>query len=197
VLRGLRLETNEAPGQMRTSKVGVGSYLGAPPGECEHLVRRLCEWLDSDFFRSASDNNITATAILKAILAHLYIAWIHPFPDGNGRTARLVEFQILCAAGVPSPAAHLLSNHYNKTRSEYYRQLAMSSKSGGDIIPFLQYAIQGLVDGLIDQLWIIKIYQWHIMWLNHIHGCFGHHKHMSPSELRQHHLAIDLSDSIF
>lgn len=55
-------------------------------------------------------------AIFKAVVAHLYLAWIHPVGDGNGRTARLVEFQILLSSGVPSPAAHLLSNHYNQTR---------------------------------------------------------------------------------
>ena len=48
-----------------------------------------------------------AEGILKATLAHLYIAWIHPFGDGNGRTARLVEFMLLSRAGVPSPSAHL------------------------------------------------------------------------------------------
>src|SRR5680860_933902 len=61
-------------------------------------------------------------AIVKAIVAHLYLAWIHPFGDGNGRTARLVELQILLAAGFPVPACQLLSSHYNQTRAEYYRQ---------------------------------------------------------------------------
>jgi hypothetical protein len=74
-------------------------------------------------------------AILKAMVAHLYLAWTHPFGDGNGRTARLIEFHILLSAGVPSPAAHLFSNHYNQTRAEYYRQLDRASKSGGH--PFL------------------------------------------------------------
>jgi Fic family protein len=63
-------------------------------------------------------------ALMKAILTHLYIAWIHPFGDGNGRTARLAELQILLAAGMPMPASHLLSNHYNTTRTDLYRQPA-------------------------------------------------------------------------
>jgi Fic family protein len=87
-------------------------------------------------------------AILKAVVAHLYLAWIHPFGDGNGRTARLVEFQILLSSGVPSPAAHLLSNHYNQTRSEYYRQLDRASKSGGELAPFIEYGARGFVAGL-------------------------------------------------
>ena len=71
----------------------------------------------------------TLGSLLHAILAHLYLAWIHPFGDGNGRTARLVEFMLLARSGVPAPAAHLLSNHYNQTRTEYYRQLDRSSRA--------------------------------------------------------------------
>lgn len=193
VLNKLELQTGETPGQIRLSSVGVGNYLGAPAGECEYLTKRLCEWLSSPDFQGNGKDAIV-TAILKAIIAHLYIAWIHPFSDGNGRTARLVEFQILVAAGVPSPAAHLLSNHYNKTRSDYYRQLDMASKSNGDVIPFLQYAVQGLMDGLIEQLHAIRNFQWQVTWKNYIHDQFGHKSKMSASELRQHHLAMDLSD---
>ena len=97
VLNKLDLETDETPGQIRMSSVGVGPYLGAPAGECEYLLSRLCEWLSGPDFQG-EEKNTTVTAILKAILAHLYIAWIHPFGDGNGRTARLIEFQILTAA---------------------------------------------------------------------------------------------------
>jgi Fic family protein len=192
-LNKLELETDETPGQIRMSSVGVGTYLGAPAGECEYLTRKLCEWLSSPEFQ-AFGKEVFVTAILKAILAHLYIAWIHPFGDGNGRTARLVEFQILTGAGVSSPAAHLLSNHYNKTRSEYYRQLDAASKSGGNVIPFIQYAVQGLVDGLGEQLHVVRNFQWNIIWQNYIHGKFGHKDKMTPTELRQHHLALDLSD---
>ena len=73
--------------------------------------------------------------ILSAILAHLYLAWIHPFGDGNGRSARLLEFGVLLTGRVPTVAAHLLANFYNDTRSEYYRQLRIASESGGDVVP--------------------------------------------------------------
>jgi Fic family protein len=98
------------------------------------------------------------------VVAHLCLAWIHPFGDGNGRTARLVEFQILLGAGVPTPAAHLLSNHYNQTRTEYYRQLDRASKSGGEIVPFIEYAARGFVDGLREQLHKIRDQQWDVSW---------------------------------
>jgi Fic family protein len=126
------------------------------------------------------------------VLAHLYLAWIHPFGDGNGRTARLVEFQILISSGVPAPAAHLLSNHYNQTRTEYYRQLDLASRSGGAVLPFINYAIRGLVDGLRAQLSVIRDQQWKVAWQNYVHDCFRNTS--GPNHDRRKHLVLDLSD---
>jgi len=131
-------------------------------------------------------------AIIKAVVAHLYLAWIHPFGDGNGRTARLIEFMILVTSGVPGPAAHLLSNHYNQTRSEYYRQLDRASQSGGDVLPFLNYAVSGFVDGLRAQLDRIRAQQWDVTWENYVHERFR--SRTSPSDVRRRHLLLDLSE---
>ncbi len=121
VLRGLEVRDEVRPGVVRRHEVGAFRYRGAPAADCAHMVARLCEWLAEDGFRPRPEVGIVA-AILAAILAHLYLAWIHPFGDGNGRTARLVEFAILVSPGVPMPAAHLLSSHYKQTRAEYYRR---------------------------------------------------------------------------
>jgi DNA-binding transcriptional ArsR family regulator len=107
--------------------------------------------------------------ILKAVLAHLYFEWIHPFGDGNGRTGRPIEFHILVSAGVPFPAAHLLSNHYNQTRSEYYRQLHRASATGGDVLPFIRYAVQGFVDGLRGQMENVRAERMDVIWVNYVH----------------------------
>jgi len=53
----------------------------------------------------------------------------------------LLEYYTLLTGGIPLPAAVLLTTHYNATRSEYYRQLDRASKSGGDLIPFIHYAV--------------------------------------------------------
>jgi hypothetical protein len=100
----------------------------------------MFQWLNADLNPPLREDAPIPFAILKAIMAHLYLAWIHPFGDGNGRTARLLEFHILLEAGVPLPVAHLLSDHSNRTRAEYYRQLDRASKSGGDVLPFLSSA---------------------------------------------------------
>jgi len=123
----------------------------------------------------------------------MYLAWIHPFGDGNGRTARLLEFHILLSAGVPSPAAHLFSNHYNQTREEYYRQLDRASKSGGDIVPFIEYAVRGFVDGLREQLAKIWEQQWDVVWRNFVHE--KSHSKTSASETRQRYLALALGEN--
>jgi Fic family protein len=196
VLNGLTLDKDVVPGEIRTYSVLVGNvYRGAPATDCEPLLRRLCEWLAGPDFQVPDNLNHvgieTIYAILKAIVAHVYLAWIHPFGDGNGRTARLVEYALLVAAGVPQPACHLLSNHYNQTRSRYYQQLDHASKSGGDLLPFIEYAVQGFVDGLREQLNAVRAQQWTVSWVNYVHDIFRDKE--STTHRRQRHLLLDLS----
>ena len=190
VLSGLPEKADVVPGKLRDHSVVVGRvYRGAPAEDCEYLLGRLCDWLSGPSF-APPQSQAAIYAIIKAILAHLYVAWIHPFGDGNGRTARLIEFHILLAAGIPSPAAHLLSNHYNQTRTEYYRQLDYSSKSGGDVLPFLMYAVQGFVDGLRAQIDFVWAQQLDVVWRNYVHELFK--GRTTAGDLRQRDLALDL-----
>ena len=191
VLYNLPLDDDIHPGQIRQDSVIVGRYRAAPAQDCEYLLARLCHWLNSEPFLPNESVKI-ASGILKAILAHLYIAWIHPFGDGNGRTARLVEFQLLLSSGVPTVAAHLLSNHYNQTRDQYYRMLDAASRSGGDVVPFVKYALQGFVDGLNEQILFIKAQQFHVHWINHVHALFRDRD--SKTDARRRRLVIDLSE---
>jgi Fic family protein len=188
VLDGLSLNESVVPGQIRSYSVGVGNYRAVPAEDCEFLLQKLCIWLNE--FQIPENNRITF-GILKAIIAHIYFVWIHPFGDGNGRTARLIEFQILLEAGIPTPAAHLLSNFYNQTRTEYYRHLNITTKKRGDISDFIKYASTGYVDQLKEQLEIIRMQQWDIVWRNYVHEMFK--DQTSEAAVRQRHLALDLS----
>ena len=196
VLNQLPVKDDVKPGELRTHSVIVGNvYRGAPAEDCPYLIDRLCEWLNGPDFQapeSLGPGAPTVYAILRSVVAHLYWAWSPPFGDGNGRTARLLEFHILLSAGVPSPAAHLFSNHYNQTRAEYYRQLDYASKSGGDIVPFVGYAARGLVDGLREQLEKIWEQQWDVVWRNFVHERFQSRN--SPTDARQRHVVLDLGD---
>jgi Fic family protein len=191
VLEGLDLAPEVVPGKVRSHTVGVGGYRGAPAEDCEYLLERLCEWLSGPHFDARPGEEL-AVAILKAILAHLHLAWIHPFGDGNGRTARLLEFQILVHAGMPMPCAHLLSNHYNATRTEYYRQLDRTHRSGGDVVPFLLYAVGGLVDGLREQIAWVRHEQWAAAWRDYVQEKFLDKR--TKADQRRLRLLLDLSD---
>ncbi|MBI3946204.1 MAG: Fic family protein [Armatimonadetes bacterium] len=190
-LRGLELPEEVAPGEVRSHSVGVARYLGAPPQDCEYLLRRLCDWLNDPAF-CRTDAEAIVWGVIRAVLGHLYLAWIHPFGDGNGRTARLLEFRILASAGVPSPVAHLLSNHYNQTRAEYYRRLERASRDRGHgVASFLEYAIQGFVDGLKEQLAWTQRQELEIAWRDYVYEAFGDKS--TPAEQRRRALVLSLS----
>ena len=170
LLEGTEHEPHVIPGEVRSYPVVVSSYRGAPAEDCEYLLRCLAEWLESDTFESDDPEIGFALTVARAVYAHLYISWIHPFGDGNGRTARLLEFLILARSGaVPLLAANLLSNHYNLTRDRYYRELAQSSRTG-NTASFLAYATQGLVDGIRDQIQSVRAQQLEVTWASFVNN---------------------------
>lgn len=192
VLNNLVVDDEIIPGKFRQHRVTVGKYLAPSPNEMPILIEHYCNWLKGSDFIAEKDEEIFVYAIIKAIIAHLYFAWIHPFGDGNGRTARLIEFEILAQSGIPLPAAHILSNHYNATRNEYYRQLDRSSKSDNGVLDFITYAVQGFLDGLNYHLKIIVNQQIDIALRNYIHEAFREKKE-SKTWKRRRHLVLDMS----
>lgn len=190
VLDKLEQQEGSIPGAIRTHSVGVGGrYRGAPPEDCEFLLRRLCQWLKDEI--DVPEGEEITFAIIRAVMAHLYVAWIHPFGDGNGRTARLLELAVLLHAGIPVPACHLLSSHYSATRAEYARQLARTSQSGGEVVPFLYYAVQGFLDGLNGQLEMIWKQHLDIVWQHHVYQHFP--RQDTVTDKRRRDLLLELS----
>lgn len=133
------------PGRFRTGGQG-GRYTAPRAGDVPELIGGVFEWLDREFPRSGPDGEFSQAAV-RALVTHVYVLWIRPFGDGNGRTARLLEAYILAAAGTPSIASHLLADFYNETRREYFRQLEQSSRDRS-LTSFIAYAVEGLRDGL-------------------------------------------------
>ncbi|MDQ3723410.1 MAG: Fic family protein [Actinomycetota bacterium] len=192
VLRDLEVDDHVVPGQFRDVSVVVGPYRAAPARDVEYLVELMSEWLEGEGFALDAHDLRTrfVRMFLKAVAAHVYIAWIHPFGDGNGRTARLLEFGIFTAAGIPTVAAHLLSNHYNATRSAYYRQLQRASESGGELTAFVSYAAQGFVELLQEQLEYVHSEVRRYAWENLVHEHFQHEH--TPKAKRQRDLVLEL-----
>ena len=189
VLDGTDYEPHVIPGRIRDYSTDAPSYLGAPAEDCEYLVYDLVEWLEGDTFRSDHPETRFALAVACAIYAHLYLAWLHPFGDGNGRTARLLEYVIPARSGMlPLAAAHLLTNHYNLTRDRYYRELAAAMRTG-DAAGFIRYATEGLVDGLRELIEQVRQQQFGVTWICYVHDVMGHFP-SSPARTRQRSLVL-------
>lgn len=152
ILQDLEVESHVVPGEVRQVNVHAGPYLAPPARDAEHLLHRLCEWLNSGDLDSPDGSWSVAHTFIKAVTAHVYIEWIHAFGDGNGRLGRLIEFACLAKGGIPAVSSHVLQSHYNDTRTDYYRRLNESSQGEGDLTGFLTYAAQGFRDGLEEQL---------------------------------------------
>jgi len=191
ILQNIPCPDYAIPGEFRKVPVGAGLYKAVDHQDIEELMVELCKWLNSAYFKIPNTHPIISS-IIKAIAAHLYIEWIHPFGDGNGRVGRLLEFAILIYSGVPSPAAHLLSNHYNATRNEYYIQLDAAGKKR-DVCDFITYATQGFRDGLMEQLKYIFLQVLDTSWENYIYETFKEHKRSEKPAKRMRTLILELS----
>lgn len=193
VLKDVPVDEEVVPGNYRTYQVGVGGtykYRAPAAPDVSELMDNFCDWING-FDSAMTGLDKIAISTLKAIASHIYFVLIHPFGDGNGRTARLIEFMILLSSGAPSPAAHLLSNHYNQTRAEYYRQLDKISKTGGNVNDFFAYAIQGLRDGLQNVIDTIITQVQLVSWRDYIRERFQPSE--NESARRQRNILIQLS----
>lgn len=157
------------PGKFREDARVVGRYRCPGHEDVRGLVKELVDWLPKEF--GFGKGQTFQDAVIEAIVCHVYIEWIHPFGDGNGRTGRLLEFYVLCRWGFPNIASHLLSNHYNVTRSEYYRLLD-KAHTDNDLTQFIEYALLGLRDGLKDTLEGVQQSQRDTTWQKHIYDVF-------------------------
>ena len=131
------------PGVFRSHPVSAGVYLPPASGEdVSRLMRELVTWL-----------NVGTPSqwdpVIRAVIAHFYVLSIHPFGDGNGRTARGVESFYLYQAGVNARGFYSLANYYYRNRSEYVRLLGhVRFETEGDLTPLIAFALQGLVEEL-------------------------------------------------
>lgn len=119
----------------------VVEYMPPDTKEVPGLAEEFLSWLDSD----------GATKINPVILAgivHYEIARIHPFIDGNGRTARLLASLVLYKSGFDHRRFFALDDYYDKDRSLYYAALKTAQQNKGDITKWLEYFTDGVLDSI-------------------------------------------------
>src|SRR5829696_5603344 len=78
------------PGRIRTTRVGIthSKHVPPPPHLVEALLTEFCDYVN--------DNWHEKTAFHLAAYVMWRVNWIHPFTDGNGRTARTLSYAVLC-----------------------------------------------------------------------------------------------------
>jgi Fic family protein len=101
------------------------------------LVKDLCDWLNS---KEAKD----LYSILTAGIAHYELVRIHPFIDGNGRTARALATLILYNLGFDIRDFFSLDDYYNEDRASYYAALQSVNPKTIDITQWLEYFTEGV-----------------------------------------------------
>ncbi|MDE0213874.1 MAG: Fic family protein [Deltaproteobacteria bacterium] len=84
--------------------------------------------------------------IIQAIATHYHVGSMHPFGDGNGRTARALEAFMLRQAGVNDMVMVSLSNYYYEHKDEYLTALFDSRSEDHDLTPFLRFALGAVAE---------------------------------------------------
>lgn len=82
--------------------------------------------------------------LVQAFAAHYHFAAMHPFLDGNGRTARALEALLLGRAGLRDSAFIAMSNYYYDEKSQYLAALAETRARDHDLTRFLKFALTGV-----------------------------------------------------
>jgi len=124
-------------GDFRSRQVFLGSaerglvYAPPAPEDVARLVDELAVWL------SASE---AVPAPVRAALAHVRLAGIHPFPDGNGRVARIVASLVMVRGGYRRPEFTSLEEWWGAHRTDYYTAfdcLGDRWDADADVTPFV------------------------------------------------------------
>jgi Fic family protein len=115
----------------------VVEYMPPKTEEVPQFVREFIDWLNLD---KAWEIN----PVLLAGIVHYEIARIHPFIDGNGRTARLFATLILYLSGFDHRRIFALDDYYDRDRQAYYAALKTAQQSNGDITQWLEYFTDGV-----------------------------------------------------
>jgi Fic family protein len=113
------------------------------PEDIPMLMARFVEWANSEPLIGETP------AVVRAFLVHYHLALIHPFKDGNGRLARVVEAELLEAAGFRYVSL-MMSNFYYEHIDDYYRAFTRAERNDFDLTPFLTFCLGGLVRSLMD-----------------------------------------------
>ena len=102
---------------------------------------------DAAFKRLATEVRTTFRGhdpLVQALALHYHFAAMHPFLDGNGRTARAMEALILQRAGLRDTLFIAMSNYYYEEKRSYLATLAEVRSKNHDLTAFLKFGLKGI-----------------------------------------------------
>src|SRR3989339_273059 len=117
----------------------TGEVIFSPPAnkDVPQLVRNLIKWLNSPETKKLDP-------VIGAGIAHYEFVRIHPFVDGNGRTARVIATLILYLRGFDAKQFFCLDDYYDSDRLAYYRVLQGVDQKTLDLTKWLEYFVEGV-----------------------------------------------------
>lgn len=129
------------PGQLRARDqnvtFGTPRHRGVEGGPaCEQALRALVEAARTEFREH--------DPLVQALALHYHVAAMHPFLDGNGRTARALEALMLQRVGLRDTLFIAMSNFYYEEKPSYLQALNDTRAGGHDLTPFLKFGLRGI-----------------------------------------------------
>ncbi|MBI5701294.1 Fic family protein [Candidatus Saganbacteria bacterium] len=121
-------------------------YTGPEARKVVGLCNDLIKWL-----QQSEKEGINP--VITAGIAHQEIAAIHPFNDGNGRTARALATLILYSRGYDFRHLFALEDYYNRDRQEYYKAINIGEnykERQRDFTSWLEYFVKGFKEEIDD-----------------------------------------------
>ncbi len=97
---------------VRRESTGEIVYEGPPAERVDDLMTSMFQQLDDD-----------GPALVRAAMAHLNLAMIHPFSDGNGRMARCLQTLVLAREQILAPAFSSIEEYLGRNTPAYYNIL--------------------------------------------------------------------------
>jgi hypothetical protein len=132
-------------GALRTTPCAVGRELvggihhGAPVQRLAELMAQYVAFVDGGELRGLPP-------VVQALLAHFFLDTIHPFVDGNGRTARLVAAAILSRHGYNLHGTYALMRYFYRHEIAYHTMLQrIWKRCPFAVTPFVAFGIEGFV----------------------------------------------------
>ena len=119
------------------------------PPDANETVSLLYELVDF----SVTNEKVLDPLIVAGIF-HRQFVIIHPFMDGNGRTARLASKVLLALMGLDTFNLFSFENYYNKDITRYFKKVGLYGnyydlKDTVDFTEWLEYFTDGIVDELL------------------------------------------------